>query len=200
MRAAARLVPFVALVLIFGVGCAVPAPGPAPASAPPTIVEPAEGEAIPSEEELSPFVPLGEWVEFTNGTRARVTMQEVSVPADSQYPESYPAVPRALEVIVDIDNPTEQEVDNVFSFGPRFAYETGELQQLLGDGARTEDLPRLVRAGGEAQIIQTFGPAPGTEWPEGAEFTCAVRTPLLVGQEPTLIDDETAEWIGVPTT
>lgn len=102
--------------------------------------------------------------------------------------------------MVDIKNPTGRDVGNVFSFGPRFADVSGELQQLLGDGARTEELPRLVRASGEGRIVQTYGPAPGTEWPVGVELTCAVRLPLFAGQEPTLVDDEVAEWIGAPST
>ncbi|MDN5853690.1 MAG: hypothetical protein L0I76_19400 [Pseudonocardia sp.] len=202
-RRAGLLSILVLCVMLTGCSATGPAPTAAPGPESSSIVEPAEGEAIPSEQELSGFVPLGEWVTFANGTRLRVTMREVSVEADSRYPDSYPPVDRALEVITEVDNPTSRDVENVAVLGPVFAYIQGGMSQYLSDQARNVDLPRLLRAGTTATIVGTYTlNPPETEWPEGAEFTCAVRAPVLAG-DPYAGEsgiDEIAEWMGVPAT
>ena len=89
-----------------------------PATAP--VPTAAEDLPVVGESEAAAFRAFGEWHEFSDGTRGKIDLIDVQLPADPDYPKQYPAR-QALQVRMTVDNPTGETIGNAVNMGPRFA-------------------------------------------------------------------------------
>ena len=130
-------------------------------------------------------------------------IRDRSYPADPQYPDTYPAVARAVRVTITATNPTPATFDVLpFLFGVQFADVTGSFEYLVGnpDATTRDDQPRLMAPNARVEWHESFKPTEGTEWPTDARLTAAVRCPgSNPQQEPGNVPNEAGQWIGVPT-
>jgi hypothetical protein len=163
-----------------------------PRSRPPLQDLPVVGES-----EAAAFRAFGEWHEFSNGTRGKIDLIDVQLPADPDYPKQYPAR-QALQVRMTVDNPTGETIGNAVNMGPRFATRAENVEIILGRSTPDVEMPRLIRPGQQAVVKQHYGAPDGVTVNPGDEFTVSMRMPLFFGQQPTMTADEWAEWIGVP--